>query len=387
MRYQPNNRLTLLINGTDYFPALIAAIDAARDEIFLESYLYEADGTGRLVSARLMRAARRGVRVQLLIDGFGAGHLPFKLRESFARAGVRLLFFRPESSLFSLKRQRLRRMHRKLAAIDNRVGFVGGINILDDIDQPDWPPRYDYALAIEGPLVAELRLAAEKLWRRECWRQFRREWSRLPRRLTLPLPAGDTAAALVIRDNFRHRRAIENAYLEAIRAARQEIVIANAYFLPGRSFRAALVAAAQRGVRVVVLLQGQVDNPLIHYATRDFYRHLVDAGIEIHEYVKGLMHAKVAVIDRLWTTVGSSNIDPFSLMLAREANIVVQDPKLAAQLRDDLQRAIDGDSRRVIPSSLVKAPWWRRMVPSCAYLLVRLLMEMTGYGHKEYRED
>ncbi|MFC4159101.1 cardiolipin synthase ClsB [Chitinimonas lacunae] len=387
MRYQPNNQITLLINGTDYFPALLRAIDAAREEIFLESYLFEADVTGRQVSARLMRAARRGVRVQLLIDGFGAGDLPWSLRRSFARAGVRLLFFRPEVSRLSLKRQRLRRMHRKLAAIDNRIGFVGGINILDDIDQPDWPPRYDYALRIEGPLAAELRLAAVKLWRQECWRQLKRDWSRLPRRMTLPPPAGEVSAALVIRDNFRHRRAIENAYLDAIRQARHEIVLANAYFLPGRSFRAALVAAAQRGVRVVVLLQGQVDNPLIHYATRDLYRHLVDAGVEIHEYVKGLMHAKVAVIDRLWVTVGSSNIDPFSLMLAREANVVVQHAPLAAELRKDLQRAIESDCQQVVPASLVKAPWWRRLVPWCAYLLVRLLMEMTGYGHREYREE
>ncbi|PHV10677.1 cardiolipin synthase ClsB [Chitinimonas sp. BJB300] len=386
MQWYSGNQLALLRSGTEYFPALLTALNAARHEIFLESYLYKPDKIGRQVSAALMRAARRGVSVQLLIDGFGARDLPPAFRESLAKAGVRLLFFRPEHSSFAINRQRLRRMHRKLVSIDGQLGFVGGINILEDHDGPDLAPRYDYALALRGPLTRQIRAAAAALWQQTCWSQFKMEWHRLPRRGTLPAPCGDIKAKLVKRDNLRHRRAIESAYLDAINKARQEVVIANAYFLPGISLRHALVTAAKRGVKVVILLQGRIDQALLHYATRVLYGPLLAAGVTIHEYTIGFMHAKVAVIDREWLTVGSSNIDPFSLLTAREANIVAMDKTLAEALRTDIQLHIDQHATTVHIHHVKRARWWQRALPWLAYQLVRGLMGLTGYGKREYRE-
>ena len=140
----------------------------------------------------------------------------------------------------------------------------------------------------------------------------------------------------MIRDNLRYRRDIERAYLAAIRTAKREILIANAYFFPGVRFRRALIAAAQRGVRVTLLLQARVEYLLLHYASRALYGQLLAAGIEIQEYHRSFLHAKVAVVDDHWATVGSSNIDPYSLLMAREANVFVRDPHFADQLRVEL---------------------------------------------------
>ncbi|HEY9103734.1 cardiolipin synthase ClsB [Chitinimonas sp.] len=386
MSWRDGNEIALLRSGTEYFPALLAAIAGARSEIFLESYLYEPDATGRQVTARLMRAARRGVRVQMLLDGFGARLLPTRLRENLLRAGVRLLFFRPEYSRFSLNRQRLRRMHRKIALIDGRLGFVGGINILDDIDEPGLAPRYDYALQIRGPLLIDLHQILVSQWRYSCWSQLKREWHRLPKPPQPEPHPGNVTAQLIRRDNLRHRRAIEAAYLEAIEAAHHEIVIANAYFLPGLSLRHAILAAARRGVKVVILLQGRIDHALLHYATRVLYRPLLAAGVEIHEYRAGFMHAKVAVIDHKWLTVGSSNIDPFSLLTAREANVVAMDFTLAQALRQDIQRHIEQDAVPITAEHGRRTRWWQRALPWLAYQLVRGLLGLTGYGRREYRE-
>jgi cardiolipin synthase len=312
--------------------------------------------------------------------------LPATWRRWLLEGGVRLLFFRPEIARFSVKRQRLRRLHRKLAVIDGKVGFVGGINILDDESEPGLAPRYDYALSVQGPLVQDLRRAAARQWQHTAWTQLKHHWFFLPPAPPRPGPAGKMRARLVVRDNLHNRRAIEQAYLAAIYHAQHEVVLANAYFLPGRSLRQALLHAARRGVRVILLLQGRVDHALIFYASRVLYRPLLEAGVEIHEYISGFMHAKVGVVDRLWMTVGSSNIDPFSLLTAREANLVVEDPQLATELRDDLQRHIEQDAQPIDLARVTRMPWLQRITTWLAYQCVRMLLGLSGYGRREYRE-
>ena len=268
MRYVGGNRLALLRNGEQYFPALLAALEAARSEVFLESYIYADDPTGSRVTEALGRAAARGVRVHLLVDGFGARDFPLRWRKALLEAGAQVLVFRPEMRLLRFRRGRLRRMHRKLAAVDGRLAFVGGINIIDDYDFPgDTTPRYDFAVRIDGPLAADVRDAAARLWRRVTWASMRRRPPPIAAVSREMLPHGQKAA-LVLRDSLRHRSAIEDAYLAQIESARVEIVIACAYFFPGRRFRQALFAAARRKVRVRLLLQGRVEYLLAHYASR-----------------------------------------------------------------------------------------------------------------------
>jgi len=384
MRYLGGNRLTLLANGEQYFPALVAALDAAQEEIFLETYIFAPDETGSLVADALARAAVRGVRVRLLIDGFGARDFAPRFRAMLEDAGARVLVYRPEVGLFDARRSRLRRMHRKLASIDARVAFVGGINVIDDIDGPRLaPPRYDYAVRIEGPLVARVRAEAAKLWSVVSLARLGRRGPGLrlrdKRRRAAPRIRDGQRAALLVRDNVRHRRDIEKAYLSHIGHAREEIVIACAYFFPGRRLRHALVAAAARGVRVVLLLQGRVEYALQHYAARALYEPLLDAGVEIREYHLALLHAKVAVFDRKRASVGSSNIDPFSLLLAREANVFVNDRPFAGELRDSIERAMTAGAR-VLPIQQWKhRPWWQRLRIRIAYGIVRLLISFAGF--------
>jgi cardiolipin synthase len=193
-------------------------------------------------------------------------------------------------------------------------------------------------------------------------------------------PRGEVRAQFVLRDNLRHRRDIEQAYLSAIRSARHEIVIANAYFLPGMALRRALVAAAQRGVRVVLLLQGRSDHPLVREASRALYRNFLEAGVEIREYHASFMHAKVAVIDDVWATVGSSNIDPFSLWLAREANVVMVDPTFARQLRASLEAALQRGSHVLHRMTWRRIGWFKKMWSWLAYGLLRVLMGLVWRG-------
>ena len=388
-RFLGGNTLRLLQNGAEYFPCLTQAIDAAHSTLSLETYIFADDETGRGIAAALVRAAERGVIVRVLVDGFGSKGLFGAIQQQLLDAKVQVLIYHPKVSPLTLRRNRLRRLHRKLVVIDGRVAFVGGINIIDDrhmlhMSAVDGiPPRYDYAVRLEGPLVAMAIKEVEGLWGRTAWLNFRWRWrTRLHTALITTVSPGNQRAALVVRDNLHHRSDIEDAYLEAIEQAQQEVIIANAYFFPGLRFRRALLRAVGRGVRVVLLLQGRPEYLLLHYATRGLYGSLLDAGVEIYEYHKSFMHAKVAVIDQHWATVGSSNIDPFSLMLGREVNVMVEDPGFAGELRASLQRHLEDGALMVAKIAWPGQPLWRRIVIWCAYGFARLLIGLIGYGGK-----
>jgi cardiolipin synthase A/B len=391
--YVGGNRLTLLKNGEQYFPALAAAIDAAKAEVFLETYIFADDQTGSLIADALARAASRGIATHLLVDGFGARDIAPRFGAMFAKAGVEMLVFRPQVSAWPpwKQRSRLRRMHRKQASIDGVIAFVGGINIIDDYDTPDQtPPRYDYAVRVQGPLAVQVRAEVSKLWMRVAWATFGRRWpgfavlrGRAPRRSPPAIqdaPSG-TRAALVVRDSLRHRRDIEDAYIELLDAAREEVVIASAYFFPGRRFRIALTRAARRGVNVTVLLQGKVDHALLHYASRALYGPLLAAGIRLQEYHRSFLHAKVAVFDRRFASVGSSNIDPLSLLLAREANVFVDDATFAGELRASLHEAIENGSLAV-PRRRRRLPFLLRARVWASYRIARLLLAFYGFDRQ-----
>ncbi len=380
------NRIKLLKSGVEYFPALTVEFDAARSEIQLETYSFAADTTGRAIAAALERAAQRGVAVNVMVDGFGSKDLDPALVREMREAGVRFLVYRRNISPWTLRRTRLRRLHRKVAVIDARAAFVGGINMVDDMDAPGSAvPRFDYAVRIEGPLLAKIYPVVKQLWSRVSAIQLRARWPGVRGLSPSEDFCGGQRAAFVIRDNISHRHDIERAYLAAIGQAKAEILISNAYFFPGHSFRRALMDAAARGVRVVLLLQGRVEYVLQHYASRSLYGGLLDAGIEIHEYHKSLMHAKVAVIDCHWATVGSSNIDPFSLLLAREANVVIEDGGFARELRESLLAAIADGAMQVRRERWADQPWMTRFASWSCYQLVRFLTGMFAYGRaKEF---
>jgi len=387
------NQIDLLNNGTEFFPSLCEAVDAARHSVHLETYIFTLDRTGRRVLACLCAAARRGVKVRVVIDGFGSAEHAHTIVEQIRHAGGLCKIYRPEphwTVRWVPSRQRLRRLHRKIAVVDGSCAWIGGINILDDFDDLDpgdgiAVPRYDYAVAVRGPVVPFAIHTQHLLWLRLNWREWRRRGGGLARwRIRRPVtPDRDKAlpgtlrAALVLRDNLRYRKTFARVYLHALERAERTVVIANAYFLPGKSFRQALIAAARRGVRIRVLLQGKIEYRMQYHATRALYAPLLAEGIEVYEYMPSYLHAKVAIIDDL-ATVGSSNIDPFSFLLAREANVLVDDAGFAAQLRQSVEAAIEQGGRQILPDAYHRRGWLRRMADGLAYGLVRIGVSLSG---------
>lgn len=379
MKVLADNQVTLLRNGGEFFPALIGAIDAARDEVWLETYIFEADAVGESVAAALARAAARGAKVRVLLDGFGSRELPDAFVESLQGSAVSVQRFRPHRGWLPIRRSRFRRLHRKIALVDGQVAFVGGINIIDDHSGHDTgEPRYDYAVRVEGPLVDEITPVVHRLW----WLVAALRGH--PRRPGFQAPAarrwvaGGMRAAFVHRDNFRHRHAIEHLYLDGIRGAQSEILIACAYFMPGLRVRQALIDAARRGVRVAIVVQGWSDHRVFQQASRLLYGALLDAGVEIHEYVRSELHAKAAVVDGRWSTVGSSNLDPFSLMLAREANVAVFDEGFGGALRQSILGEIASGARQVPPKAWQRRSLLSRLAGWLAYGYARLAMGVAG---------
>ncbi|MDE2081936.1 MAG: cardiolipin synthase ClsB [Burkholderiales bacterium] len=404
------NRIELLQGGDELFPRMIAAIDAARAEVWLATYIFHTDPAAEAVAAALRRAAARGLAVHVVVDGFGSkGPLP-ALRRGFAGSGVRLEVFRPLDRWYAwLQPGQLRRMHQKLCVCDQAVAFVGGINIIDDRHDigHGWgeAPRLDFAVAVEGPLAAAAQAAARAMWTRarlgRGWRDEMRELARsqepvnealsLVRRLrtsgarrAAPARAdlGPVRAAFLVRDNLRQRRAIERSYVLAIRRARDRVDIAVPYFYPGHGFRRALRSAARRGVRVRLLLQGKIDYRIAAVAARVLYDELRARGVRIYEYTPAFLHAKVAVVDDDWATVGSSNIDPLSLLLNLEANVVVRDAGFAAALAERFERAV-AQSTEV--TGATAGTGWRQWLRRGAVAgLANLYLRVAGFTGRYY---
>ena len=385
-RFTAGNSVVLLRSGAEYFPALIDAIGAAEREIWLESYIFADDETGRAVAAALVGAAQRGVSVRVLVDGWGARHyLTRPLEQRMIDGGIDLLKYRPEVHPWHFRSHRMRRLHRKLCQIDNRLAFVGGINVIDDMNTPGHtPPRVDFAVSVRGPMVVPIIQTMQRVWAIVEIAQLRNS--------DVPLfpdeePAesvGTQTAKFTIRDNLRHRRDIERAYLAGLRTARSEILIATAYFFPGVRFRRALISASLRGVRVTLLLQARVEYRLLHYASRALYGQLLSAGVAIEEYHRSFLHAKVAVVDSRWATVGSSNIDPYSFLMSREANVFVRDVAFAGELRVELRAMMAAGSRPVPPEDWANRSRVAKAITWIAYGIVRAMMGLLRYGGDEW---
>ena len=381
--FTKDNFITLLRNGEEYFPALEAAIQEARHEIYIETYIYQADAIGLGIGQALMNAAKRGVAVYLLLDGFGSQDLAKSYIQKLTASGVQVMIYREKISPWTLQKNRLRRLHRKMVVVDRKIGFVGGINIIDDYDVPKGAtPRLDYAIKVEGAVAKSIYHSVHKLWRRMAWLQLRSSPKQIPEehfKQDSQHKRAGIKAALVLRDNILHRRDIEEAYLSAISAAKHEIIIANAYFLPGWRFRKALIEATESGVKVTLLLQGRLEY-FYMFASHAFYSQFLKHGIAIYEYRKSFMHSKVAVIDGQWATVGSSNIDPFSLLLAREANVMVLDKKFAQELRTDILKTIADGAVQIITEKWRRRQLLGRFASWLAYGGLRLFLGVIGFS-------
>lgn len=398
-RLQGGHRAALLRGGAQLFPAMQAAIAQAQHEVWIASYIVHTDAASQSLLECLMRAARQGVRVRLVVDGFGSRHAVGWWRQRMQGSGVALAVFRPIDRWWHwLRPGQLRRLHQKLCVVDGRVAFVGGINLIDDrIDLRHGAldaPRLDYAMRMEGAVVADVERQLRRLWMRtwlgrdfgdellgmlradaplrrlgawlrQRWRgAYERVQERRRRQRMAIADHTPVRLAYVPRDNLRHRHAIEREYLQALRGAQQRFDLICPYFYPSRRLLYALTQAARRGVQVRVLLQGQFDYRFAAWAARALYAQLLAQGVRVYEYRAAFLHAKVALADDDWFTLGSSNLDPTSLLLNLEANLVVSDGALCAQLRCEFDHALDG-SHEIVQEQAALASrglgaWMRR---------------------------
>ncbi len=382
VNFVAHNDITLLETGLELFPAMLAAIEGAQYEIYFETYIFADDATGRTVEAALIQAGLRGVKVRVVTDWFGTGHKQStRLGVAFAAAGVR---FRAFNAWF---KRGVARTHRKLTVVDREVAYVGGININDD-----WfcdydctrrlpAPRWDFAVEVRGPLVSTIHHEMQAQWARVgrlglmkrigLFREMRRQ----------PLPEGDKPmqAAFIVRDSLRNRHTIQRAYLQAIGRAKKSILLVNPYFAPGHKFRKALAVASQRGVKVELMI-GVGEIKFQDMVARSFYPKLLAAGVHVYEYRKTQLHAKVAVIDEDWSTVGSSNCDGLSLFLNQEANIVVKDVGFAAVMREHIENGI-ADGVSICPEEFEHVGWLRRAGYGTAYFFYKMTMRIFAIGY------
>ena len=380
--FTAHNSVALLHCGAEFFPALIAAIDAAQIEIYLETYIFAADETAAAVKAALGRAAHRGVVCNIITDWLGTGRTQVDaLNREFGAARINHRIFNPWF------RRGVARTHRKLCVVDRELAFLGGLNINDDLrDDADADlilpaPRWDFAVRIAGPLVYEIHLEAEAQWLRLGPMNLKLRWE-LFRELRSALPSvteGPALAALVVRDNLRNRRTIQRAYLHALGHARKSALLVNPYFAPGRKLRRALESAAARGVEVTLLLgvgQFRLQDAVAH----SFYPKLLNSGVKIVEYRKTQLHGKVAVVDDSWATVGSSNYDGFSLFVNQEANIVVKDAAFSNALRAQIERGV-AEGVAVRMEDYANIPWYKRGWYGTAFWLYRGMIRVMTWGN------
>jgi len=378
-QWRDNNQVQLLINGEAFFPAVFEAIGRAREEVLLETFILFDDRVGRDLHAALLAAARRGVRIEVLVDGYGTADLGSAYLRELAEAGIHVQAFDPQPRLLGMRTNLFRRLHRKIVVIDGEVGFVGGINYSADHLVNSGPmAKQDYAVKVLGPVVTDLHRATLALLD-ETSKIKRQRAGWRARAEPISADAAHAHALLSLRDNAEHTRDIEEHYLQAIDQASERIIIANAYFFPGYRLLRGLRDAARRGVAVTLILQGMPDMPLVRLCSRLLYNYLLRDGVEICEYIARPLHGKVAVVDRQWATVGSSNLDPLSLSLNLEANLVIRDAAFNERLYSHLHALAENDCTGISLQRVLRGYWWRAPLIFLTFHFLRHFPAWVGF--------
>jgi cardiolipin synthase A/B len=370
--WREGNQIRLLINGEDYFPRVFDCIRAARREVLIETFIIFEDKVGNELQQVLIEAAQRGVQVELTVDGYGTADLGREFVAAMTAAGVKLHVFDPAPRRLGVRTNLFRRLHRKVVVIDGERAFVGGINYSAD-HLGDYGPmaKQDYAVEVMGPVVADLHASSLRVIRPVL---------EAPSRVQ-PVTrfVGDVRIRLAVRDNVNHSNDIEAQYLHAIRSASYRLIVANAYFFPGYRLLRELRNAARRGVRVTLILQGQPDMPWARGFSRLLYNYLLREGVEIYEYCQRPLHGKVALADREWATVGSSNLDPLSLALNLEANLIIRDARFNQELYQHLTGLTREHCKRISLERIVRGYWWRAPLIFLSFHFIRRFPAIAGW--------
>ncbi|EGT4388162.1 cardiolipin synthase ClsB [Cronobacter sakazakii] len=375
--WRDGNHIELLENGDEFYPAVFDAIDKARSKVILETFIWFDDNVGRQLHDVILNAAQRGVSIEVLLDGYGSPDLSDEFVGTLTSAGVMFRYYDPRPRTMGMRTNVFRRMHRKIVVIDGEVAFVGGINYSAE-HMSDYGPeaKQDYAVRVEGPVVQDIyHFVLSNLGEERVSRWWQRHYQQAVENTT----PGEAQALFVWRDNNDHRDDIERHYLKMLANAKKEVIIANAYFFPGYRLLHAMRNAARRGVKVKLIVQGEPDMPIVKVGARLLYNYLVKGGVEVYEYLRRPLHGKVALMDDHWATVGSSNLDPLSLSLNLEANLIIHDTQFNQTLRDNLTRLIREDCKQVDESMMPKRTWWNLAKSVIVFHFLRHFPAMVGW--------
>jgi cardiolipin synthase len=358
-RMRPGNRVRVLRGGSETYPAMIDAIRDAKEYVHLEVYIYQSDSVGKRIGAALAERARAGVAVRLLFDYIGSLGLDPEFLTDLRKAGVEVAGFRPIAP-WRARWGINKRDHRKILVVDGTLGFTGGLNIGDEYESVEnggggW---HDMHARIEGPAVAELARLFRKTWVLAGGKAYR-----LHEQPSEEVVAtrGSAFALALGNEDIGNRASIRRAYIHAMKRAREYIHIENAYFIPDRGIRRVLANAVKRGCDVRVIVPGNSDLKMVQYASQRVFTGLLKAGVKIFLWPDRMMHAKTAVVDGVWATIGSYNLDARSLFHNLEVVLLIVDRGFAGAL--DVQMGVDlARCREVELAAWTKRPWYMKLL-------------------------
>jgi cardiolipin synthase len=373
----------LVHGGKDYFDTIVQLIDSARKIIHLQTYIFDADETGRMVSDALLRAVDRKVEIYVLLDGYASQHLSREMITTWKSAGIRFRWFWP---LLKAKKFYIgRRMHHKVIVVDAARGMAGGVNISDRYnDIGDVKSWLDRALLVEGQAALKLHVICQDMWTKAYWKA-----TNLNRDYFTPLPAFVPESECLVRvrrnDWVQGKNEISRSYVEMFRHARSHITVLSAYFLPGAILRQYMVQAARRGVNIRIIVGGKSDVVLSRWAELYLYRWLFRNKMHVYEYQDTVLHGKMAAFDGIWMTVGSYNVNQISAYASVELNIDVRNTPFVATVEQELETLIRDHCKEIIPEEYFhRTGVLQRLWQWLAYETVRLLFFLfTFYWQQE----
>ena len=381
--YTSRNRISLVHSGEDYFSLLIRLIGNARYTIHLQTYIYEADDTGRQVAEALKAAAKRHVSVYLHVDGYASQKLRGKFRTDLEQAGIHFKFFEPllKSRHFYFGR----RLHEKVVVIDGIYSLVGGLNIGDRYnDLPGQPAWYDTILYTEGEVSYHLHLICNQMWRKR--RKIKDKIIKSNVEEFCDSIAKEERQMVRVRQNdwVKRKSEVYNTYRLLFAQANEAITIMSSYFLPGRTFRRLLSRAAARGVKIKVILAGKSDVMLSKNAERYLYDWLLRKNIEIYEFERTVLHAKMSVADHETVTIGSFNVNNISAYASLELNLDIKSKVFGKYIQEVMDDIIAKDCKRITRENYISSTnFFSKAWQKFSYMLVNWILTLFTFYFKQ----
>ena len=377
--YTLHNTPQLIRGGKKYFDLLLKLINGARQSIHFQVYIFDEDETGKMIAEALMQAAKRNVRVYLMVDGYGSTRLSGAFIQQMLKTGIQFKMFEP---IFSTKHFYFgRRMHHKVVVVDALHSLVSGINISDKYnDTGDNPAWLDWGLYVQGEVAIELLRVCIRIWTKSASRARKLfSFEKLPE----ILPQEKCMVRVRRNDWVRRLTQINSSYLEMFRKADSHIIIMSSYFLPGIIFKQRLGRAAKRGVKIKLVLAGISDVHLSKYAERYIYRWLLRHNIEIYELQKTILHGKLATCDDDFVTLGSYNVNNLSAYVSLELNLDVRDKEFALSVDKELERIIKQDCIQITEKECRHFNFIQRVSQYTAYTAIRFMYFIFTFYFKQ----